>query len=225
MTFHCIFSFYYYLEEENPRIELREAEEGERRGFNLKTKRYGRFSDLAVVDGRVRNVSSSLNGTDNSVSVTIPHFWDFVGWFSPSFYSLSPFSLVRRISLPSSPPPLPLVSYFVVELDPDFAVLLGDTNRVGCDGLHATQGGGGGGVNKKVLEIVIPVVVGLLIICTILVFSWGRYIFYLLYRIFSNFLYNINIIFGFRFSIFDIPYSILDMDVRYSLFDIFRFLQ
>eukprot|EP00026_Physarum_polycephalum_P001535 Phypoly_transcript_01537.p1 GENE.Phypoly_transcript_01537~~Phypoly_transcript_01537.p1 ORF type:complete len:1066 (+),score=142.70 Phypoly_transcript_01537:113-3199(+) len=36
---------------------------------------YGQFTPLAVLDGRVRNISYFLNG-DNTISVSLPHFWD-----------------------------------------------------------------------------------------------------------------------------------------------------
>jgi hypothetical protein len=49
--------------------------EGKRKRFD--SKRYGQFADLAIVDGRTRNISFIIN--DTSVAAVIPHFWFSAG--------------------------------------------------------------------------------------------------------------------------------------------------
>jgi hypothetical protein len=57
---------------------------------------YGEFIPKAVLDGRARNISYILN-SNNSISVTLPHFWDSAGFILlPLINFLITFFFVRN---------------------------------------------------------------------------------------------------------------------------------
>ncbi len=59
----------------------------EKKQTMLINNRYGQFLDDAVVDGRNRAISFSL-GSDGFVHATVPHFWEEVGTYNISHFSI-----------------------------------------------------------------------------------------------------------------------------------------
>lgn len=45
----------------------------------LINKRFGKFLDVAVLDGRASSVLFHFNSAASTVAITVPHFWEFVG--------------------------------------------------------------------------------------------------------------------------------------------------
>ena len=61
------------------RWEVREEWREKRGGETLTKWIYGEFLNKAVIDGRIRTITYTLNSTDQTVTAVLPHFWYSAG--------------------------------------------------------------------------------------------------------------------------------------------------
>eukprot|EP00026_Physarum_polycephalum_P002376 Phypoly_transcript_02382.p1 GENE.Phypoly_transcript_02382~~Phypoly_transcript_02382.p1 ORF type:complete len:938 (+),score=119.17 Phypoly_transcript_02382:92-2815(+) len=95
---------------------------------------YGEFEAKAEVDYRIQTVTYTLDKANNTITATLPHFWE------------------------------------IADMDPHFSVLIGDTTATDQCGNIIKKGNS----NKKIIEIVVPIVVGLVLLVALAVVFYPR---------------------------------------------------